>query len=122
MTASWDLVKRFKEVNEALTTLEVDRPDGRWNRDKQQMKDLLACGRKHGEKTMENLLVAESHRLHKLDRPGMGEKHAIAASLFKDSHALLEGDTWGDVKDHHVEQFSAIAQELPSSLEVEEPS
>ncbi|KAI1340130.1 hypothetical protein F5Y15DRAFT_423514 [Xylariaceae sp. FL0016] len=112
---SWDLVKQFKDVNGILRQNERERPDVHWNQDKKEMKGLLFCGHEHGVQMLENMLAAASHRLHQLDRPDMSEKQVMASSMFKRSREAFDGDTWGDVKERHVRQFSVIAKVLPLS-------
>ncbi|KAI0850203.1 hypothetical protein F5Y00DRAFT_268650 [Daldinia vernicosa] len=113
ISGSYALLRKFKETDEQLKSYKLELPTAKWKQDKQDMKDLLSCGREYGEKLVEDKLRPEAHILGQPDRYKDNEKESMASDLFKESRMALDGDTWGTVAAEQVKKFTAIAKSVP---------
>ncbi|KAF3070959.1 hypothetical protein GL218_00774 [Daldinia childiae] len=113
ISGSYELLIKFKETDEQLKSYKFELPIAKWKQDKQDMKDLLSCGREYGEKLVEDKLTPEAHISHQPDRYKENERESMASDLFKESRMALDGDTWGTVAAEQVKKFTAIAKSVP---------
>ncbi|KAI1655765.1 hypothetical protein F4813DRAFT_391340 [Daldinia decipiens] len=113
ISGSYTLLRKFKETDEQLKNYKFEFPTAKWKQDKQDMKDLLSCGREYGEKLAEDKLIPEAHISHQLDRYKGNERESMASDLFKESRMALDEDTWGTVAAEQVKKFTAIAKSVP---------
>ncbi|KAI0131300.1 hypothetical protein F4814DRAFT_445438 [Daldinia grandis] len=113
ISESYALLRKFNETDEQLKSYKFELPTAKWRQDKQDMKDLLSCGREYGEKLVEDKLIPRAHIPHQADRREVNEKESMALDLFKESRMALDGDTWGIVAAEQVKKFTAIAKSVP---------
>ncbi|KAI2778901.1 hypothetical protein F4815DRAFT_476216 [Daldinia loculata] len=113
ISGSYKLLRKFKETDEQLKSYKFELPTAKWKQDKQDMKDLLSCGREYGEKLVEDKLAPEAHISRQHDRSKANERESMASDLFKESRMALDGDTWGTVAAEQVKKFTAIAKSVP---------
>ncbi|KAI0142410.1 hypothetical protein F4776DRAFT_676294 [Hypoxylon sp. NC0597] len=113
MSGGYSLLKQFKETEERLKDYKIELPTVKWKQDKQDIKELLACGREVGEKLVEEKLAPKSYPFPQPDRYKSSEKENIAAELFKDSRKAPDGGHWGAVAADQVKKFAAIAKTIP---------
>ncbi|KAI0843345.1 hypothetical protein F5Y06DRAFT_302593 [Hypoxylon sp. FL0890] len=113
MSGGYSLLKQFKETDEQLKTFKLEFPTAKWKQDKQDIKELLACGREVGEKLVEEKLAPKGYPSPQPDRYKVNEKEGVAAELFKDSRKGSDGDNWGAVAADQVKRFAAIAKTVP---------
>ncbi|OTA94035.1 hypothetical protein M434DRAFT_384818 [Hypoxylon sp. CO27-5] len=113
ISGGYSLLKQFMETEERLKDYKIGLPTVKWKQDKQDIKELLACGREVGEKLIEEKLAPKSYPSPKPDRYKSSEKENIAAELFKNSHKASDGSHWGVVAADQVKKFAAIAKTIP---------
>ncbi|OTB12972.1 hypothetical protein K445DRAFT_25098 [Daldinia sp. EC12] len=114
ISESYALLKKFEETDEQLKNYRFELPTAKWKQDKQDMKDLLSCGREYGEKLVEDKLAPKAHILQQPHRYKSKEKEAAASEFFKKSSKMRdEEDTWGTVAAEQVKRFTAIAKSVP---------
>ncbi|KAI0900494.1 hypothetical protein F4806DRAFT_491383 [Annulohypoxylon nitens] len=107
------LLKQFREADEMLKNHKLDLPMEKWKQDGRDLKELLACGREHGEKLIESKLAPNSYPSPSPDKYKATEKDNMISELFKDSSKANDGDNWGTVATDQMEKFSAIAKTIP---------
>ncbi|KAI0381517.1 hypothetical protein F5Y04DRAFT_288408 [Hypomontagnella monticulosa] len=111
------LIQNFKEMDEQLKDHKLELPTAKWKQDKQDMRELLACGREYGEKLVEDKLTPDAYPSRQSDNYKEDEKGSIASELFKDSRKPEE-DNWGTVAADQLKGFVAIAKTVhPKILE-----
>ncbi|KAI8963348.1 hypothetical protein F5Y11DRAFT_319514 [Daldinia sp. FL1419] len=113
ISESYALLDKFRETDKQLKNYKFELPGAKWKQDKQDMKDLLACGREYGEKLVEERLSPEAHVTQQFVRYKGNEKENVASELFKESRKGSERDTWGAVAAAQVKGYTAIAKSVP---------
>ncbi|KAI2632375.1 hypothetical protein GGR54DRAFT_583224 [Hypoxylon sp. NC1633] len=113
ITGSQSLLQQFKETDEELKKHKVEFPTAKWKQDKQDMKDLLACGREYGEKLVDDRLAPSPLQPHQPNNHKASEKENLASYLFEDSRKELGGDTWGAVAAEQFERVATIVKTVP---------
>ncbi|KAI1139560.1 hypothetical protein F5Y05DRAFT_411748 [Hypoxylon sp. FL0543] len=113
ISGGFSLLKQFKETDAQLKTFKLELPTSKWKQDKQDIKELLACGREVGEKLVEEKLAPKAYPSPQPDRYKANEKENIAAELFKESRKPTNGDYWGAVAADQVKRIAAIAKTVP---------
>ncbi|KAI1807703.1 hypothetical protein F4811DRAFT_549468 [Daldinia bambusicola] len=114
ISGSHALLKKFKETDEQLKNYKFELPSAKWKQDKQDIKDLLSCGREYGEKLVEDKLAPAPQMFQKTDGYKANGKEAMASKLFKKgSSKARDDDTWGTVAAEQVKRFTTIAKSVP---------
>lgn len=115
ISGSHSLLRQFREADKQLKDHKLELPTAKWKQDKQDIKDLLACGREYGEKLVESRLAPNTYPSPQHDRYSANEKENMAAAeLFKDSRKTPpDGDNWGIVAADQVKRLTAIAKTVP---------
>jgi hypothetical protein len=107
---SRSLSERYKTTDEALVAHQPEMSSSTWRKDKQDIKELLACGREHGERLVESYLSPDlgSPAEHDMGNPASGHSKA-ASELFPKSRKVMAKDTWGMVAAEQLEGFKMLA-------------
>ncbi|KAG4219409.1 hypothetical protein PC116_g32111 [Phytophthora cactorum] len=114
ISESYALLKKFEETDEQLKNYKFELPTAKWKQDKQDMKDLLSCGREYGERLIEGKLVPIAQIPQQPHGYKSKEKEAAASEFFKKSSKMRdEDDTWGTAAAAQVKRFTAIAKLVP---------
>ncbi|KAI1431738.1 hypothetical protein GGR50DRAFT_677918 [Xylaria sp. CBS 124048] len=103
------LIERFELMEEQLKGNKLDVPVARWKQDKQEIKELLVCGGRYGETMVGSALAPGSAGVGQLDA---SEENRFARELFRDCQETLDGETWGDVAESQLKQFSFMAKTM----------
>ncbi|KAL7624335.1 hypothetical protein AAE478_005897 [Parahypoxylon ruwenzoriense] len=114
ISGSYSLLTQFKEVDERLKTYKLESPTERWKKDRQDMRELLACGRDYGEKLVEDKLAPNTHPSPLPDRYKASERGNMTSRLFKDSHRASDKDSWGTVAADQAKRLTAVAKTIPT--------
>lgn len=112
ISRSYALLKTFEETDERLKDYKLGLPTAKWKQDKEDMRELLACGREYGERLVEEKLAPGAYLSRQQDRPKANEKDIMISELFKDSRKPEE-DNWGTVAADQLKKFTAIAKTVP---------
>lgn len=114
ISGSRSLLRQFRDADKQLKEHKLDLPTEKWKQDKQDIKDLLACGREYGEKLVESKLAPNTYPSPQHDIYSANEKENMGATeLFKDSRkAPPDGDTWGTVAADQVKKLTAVAKTI----------
>ncbi|KAI1095429.1 hypothetical protein F5B19DRAFT_504251 [Rostrohypoxylon terebratum] len=107
------LLEQFKEADKLIKNHKLDLPTEKWKQDGRDYKELLACGREHGEKLVESKLVPNSYPSPSPDTYKAIEKDSMISELFKDSSKAKGGDNWGTIATDQMEKVSAVAKTIP---------
>ncbi|KAI1825722.1 hypothetical protein F4861DRAFT_500447 [Xylaria intraflava] len=110
------LMEQFKLVEEQLNANKLELPVARWKKDEQEIKELLSCGGRYGESLVGNALAPGSVVV--VRQTEASEEDKFARELFKGCQKALDGETWGDVAEDQLKQFSAIARMVPVENEL----
>lgn len=116
ISGSHSLLKQFKEAEERLKDYKVDLPSAKWKQDKQDIKDLLACGREEGERLVEKQLAPSAYPSPQPDRYKATEKDNLVSELFKESRKVADGETWGAVAADQIKKFTSIAKSVAPTV------
>jgi hypothetical protein len=111
------LLEQFELVEGQLDANKLELPITRWRQDKEEITQVLGCGRKYGETLVGSVLAPRSTMPPSLDRLGKDEPDRVIRGLFKGSRELLDGETWGQVAEDQLKQFSALARTVQSGKE-----
>ncbi|KAI1471399.1 uncharacterized protein F4812DRAFT_413923 [Daldinia caldariorum] len=114
ISRSYALLEKFKETDEQLKNCKFELPSAKWKQDKQDIKDLLSCGREYGEKLVEDKLAPMPQMFQHSNGHKADGKEAMTSELFKkSSKARDEEDTWGTVAAEQVKRFTVMAKSVP---------
>ncbi|KAI0884689.1 uncharacterized protein GGS22DRAFT_200396 [Annulohypoxylon maeteangense] len=116
ISEGYSLLKQFKETDEQLKNYKLDLPTAKWKQDGRDIKELLACGREHGEKLIEKKLAPKAYPSPHPDRPKVDERDNMVSELFKDSGKAEEGDNWGTIAADQMKKFSTVAETIPINI------
>lgn len=90
------LVERFNALEAELKTHVWEHPAEKWQKDKDDLVEIMALGRKHGEKLVNNALAPTTPPA-KLVNPKATAHEKTASEIFQESHKVPQGDLWGTV-------------------------
>lgn len=90
------LVERFNALEAELKTHFWEHPAEKWQKDKDDLIEIMALGRKHGEKLVNNVLAPTTSPA-KLVNAKATAHEKTASDIFQKSHKVLRGDLWGTV-------------------------
>ncbi|KAI0406310.1 hypothetical protein F4802DRAFT_110409 [Xylaria palmicola] len=103
------LLKQFQLVEEQLDAKKLDLPVSRWEQDNREIRELLAYSGKYGEDLVGSVLAPERVATP-FDPSCTDETQRVLKELFKDSQGALDGETWGQVAEEQLKQFSIVAR------------
>lgn len=96
IATSSKLVERFNALEAELKTHFWEHPAEKWQKDKDDLVEIMALGRKHGEKLVNNVL-APTKSPAKLVNAKATAHEKTASVIFQESHKASQGDLWGTV-------------------------
>lgn len=105
LTGSRSLLKSYNDLDEDLKSHRLDLPTSTWEKDEQDVKELLACGVEHAEKIAFKDLEPNESRLPQRNEPTTRPHEEAAGRLFEKSLQALDGECWGVVVSKHLQQF-----------------
>ncbi|ORY64433.1 uncharacterized protein BCR38DRAFT_435092 [Pseudomassariella vexata] len=108
------LLKLYKDTDEGLKSRQLETPATVWKKDKDDLKEVLACGREIGENLVERHLAPRTHSQPDPNLSKESEHFKTALELFKDSRNALEGESWGTVAAEQVKRLKNLAITIPS--------
>ncbi|KAI1388294.1 uncharacterized protein F4822DRAFT_402415 [Hypoxylon trugodes] len=117
ISGGYALLNQFREADERLKKHKIEFPTAKWKQDTQDMKELLACGRKHGVKLVEEKLDPKAYPSPEPDTYKAGEKDDLVSELFKNSRKISLDDNWGDVAAEQMRKITDLIKTVPVKSE-----
>ncbi|KAI1855323.1 hypothetical protein JX266_000188 [Neoarthrinium moseri] len=105
------LIQSYKDTDEDLKTQKIELPTATWSKDKQDIKELLNCGREHGERIIEGLLAPHTYSASE-GHEKLGGHEQAAAELFAESRKKIGEDCWGSVAFEQIEGFKGLTETM----------
>ncbi|KAI0205518.1 hypothetical protein F4808DRAFT_236734 [Astrocystis sublimbata] len=112
------LLKHLECVEEQVRSEKPDIPVAKWKQDKEDIKEVFTYTGEYGETLIGGLLVPESAVSLAIDQSNATEKDRHVKDMFKESQEVINNDTWGQVAEEQLKQFSIMAK--TARLEVNE--
>ncbi|KAH8204034.1 hypothetical protein TruAng_001845 [Truncatella angustata] len=100
------VVKCYTDLNESLKTHNIELPAATLKKDKQDIKELLACGREHGETIANGHLAPHTYSPPNLENGHDAHDHT-AADMFQESRRTIQ-DSVGSVVDEQLQGFRRL--------------
>lgn len=115
VSKGYALLEQFREADKQLDghKLQLKLPTETWKQDKQDNKEILACGREYGEKLVENRLAPNAYSLPQHDKYSATDKEKTVAGIFKDSRKASDENTWGTIAADQVQKITALIKTVP---------
>ncbi|KAI0124946.1 hypothetical protein BJ170DRAFT_685820 [Xylariales sp. AK1849] len=116
--SSRSLLHWYKETDDNLKTHQLDLPTATWKKDKQDIKEILICGREHGEKIIEGNLAPDNYSPPEGSKSKANGHEQAAIGLFDESRKTVGGDDcWGSVANEQIKKLKGLADTLAPKRE-----
>lgn len=109
---SRSVIESYLGMNESLKRHKLELPAGTLKKDKQDIKEVLECGRQHGEDIAEDYLLPNTYTSAEAGRTKINGHQQTAAEMFQDSRKTVQ-DGAGAVIAQQMLGFRQLVDAIP---------